>query len=150
MYIQLGNPKHTPVLLKGASTRQPFRSYDPSLKATWPSWGTPLWGPPRRKATGFPLISLIHGHSSPPNNSSNGQCNTPINFLGTLSRSKVLSFMANCNSGPYYVFGTFELVTTLPTVRSLINTCGTNKRTQGLHVLLPTDYNSRLVSSYRP
>ena len=41
-----------------------------------------------------------------------------------LSRKKVLSFTVNCNSGPCYVFGTFKLVTSLPTVRYLTNTDG--------------------------
>ena len=60
--------------------------------------------PVRRTGDGFPPHKFYHGHPLPPNNSSNGQCNTPINFLGILSRRKVLSFTINCNSGPCYVF----------------------------------------------
>jgi hypothetical protein len=82
-----------------------------------------LWGSPRRAATSFPLISLVHGHFPPPKNSSNGQRNTPINFLGAPSRRKVPGFTVNCNSRPYYVFGTFKLATSLLTVWSLTDTC---------------------------
>ena len=110
MYIQLGNPKHTPVLLEGASTRLPFLSYDPGLKSdpTIPR-NPPYEARPADRRWVSPH-KFYHGYSPPPNNSSNGQCNTPINFLGALSCRKVLSFMANCNSGPYYVFGTFKFV----------------------------------------
>ena len=41
-----------------------------------------------------------------------------------LSRKKVLSFTVNCNSGPCYMFGTFKLVTSLPTVWFLTDTDG--------------------------
>ena len=58
MYIQLGNPKHTSILLEGASTRLPFLSYDPGLKATRPSGEPTLWGPSGEPATGSPLISF--------------------------------------------------------------------------------------------
>jgi hypothetical protein len=103
MYIQLSNPEHTSVLLKGSSTRLPFLSYDPSLKATQPSRGTHPMRPVPPSSDGFPPHKFYHRHSPPPNHSSNGQCNTPINFLGTLSRRKVLSFTVNCNSGLCYM-----------------------------------------------
>jgi hypothetical protein len=122
MYIQLDNSKHTHMLLEGASIRLPFLSYDPGLKATRPSRGTHLMRPVLRTGDGFPPYKFYHRHPPPPNISLNGQCNTPINFLGTLSCRKVLSFMVNCNSGPCYVFGTLKLATSLLTVRSLTDT----------------------------
>ena len=110
------------------SRRSKYKATFPLVRPRFESdptiWGTHPMRPVRRTGDGFPPHKFYHGHPLPPNNSSNGQCNTPINFLGTLNRRKVLSFTVNCNSGLCYVFGTFELVTTLPTVQSLIEQAG--------------------------
>lgn len=113
MYIQLGNPKHTPILLEGASTRLSFLSYNQGPK--WPDHpGEPtLWGSPRKSATGFPLISFYHGHSPVPKIAT--RMARESERFAHLSCKTVLSFTVNCNSSPCYVFGTFKLATSLLT-----------------------------------
>jgi len=100
MYIHLGNPKRTSVLLKGASTRLSFPSYNQVPK--WPDHprGTHPMRPAPRIGDGFPPHKFYHGHSP----SKKQPLEWPEKHFGErfahLSCKTVLSFTINCNSGP--------------------------------------------------
>jgi hypothetical protein len=98
-YIQLGNPKHTPVWAHISSHGSPFALFGRESGLSRKARGTAdarLLRPylqarlsPRPSASCFPPYDAIH---SP-----------------TLTPNEVLGFTVNYNSGPYYVFGTFNL-----------------------------------------
>jgi hypothetical protein len=110
-YIQLGNPKHTPI------------------RAHVSSHGSPFDGESR-------LFHKTHGpastHELPEAHSKHGLGSVP--FLQApllamltvqyLNPNELIGFTVNYNLGPYYVLGTFNLNQGLTTKRSLNDTDG--------------------------
>ena len=133
MYIQLGNPKDTPVRLSNEqvqgnhSNRMTKARNDLTTSGNPPYEARPtkrLWVSPHKFGPWtFP--------------SQKQPLEWPEKHFGErfahLSCKTVLSFTVNCNSSPYYVFGTFQLATTVPTVQSLIDTGGTNATRASLY-----------------
>ena len=115
MYIQLGNPKHTPVLLSKEHIQASHSNHMTKAQNDLTTLGNPPYE--AHHAEQRQVSPHKFGPWTFPSQ------NQPLEWTEKhsdersthLSHKEVLSFTVNCNLGPCYVFDTFKLVKWPPT-----------------------------------